>query len=120
VSVTLAQERCDRAEQINPDGRHEDRHERVPEPTMRRTLRPQNVTKLGGSSPEHSMGICNASPTRRTPPGGRCCHETVRASCTADALAVKPSPGFRDARDHLGRRWPWLALDANVDREYDL
>jgi hypothetical protein len=41
--------------QVNTDRRHDDRHEMVPQSTMRGRRRPENVTKLAGSGPQHSM-----------------------------------------------------------------
>jgi hypothetical protein len=53
--MVLEQKRCDRAEQVNTDGRHDDRHELVSQPTMRGRRPTENVTKLAGSRPQHSM-----------------------------------------------------------------
>jgi hypothetical protein len=54
LGVALEQERRDRAEQVNTDGHHDDRHEVIPQPTMRGRRRAENVSKLAGSGPQHS------------------------------------------------------------------
>jgi len=54
LGVALEQERRDRKQQVNTHGRHDDRHELIPQPTMRDRRRAQNVTKLAGSGPQHS------------------------------------------------------------------
>jgi hypothetical protein len=54
VGVALEQERRDRAEQINTDGHHDDRHEGVAQPTMRGCSRAENITKLARTDPTRS------------------------------------------------------------------
>jgi hypothetical protein len=52
--VALEQERRDRKQQVNTHGRHDDRHQLIPQPTMRDRRRAQNVTNLASSGPQHS------------------------------------------------------------------
>jgi hypothetical protein len=110
LGMALEKERRDRAEQVNTDSHQDDRHEVIPQPTMRGRRRTENVTKLAGSGPQHSKrhrsivagapDVCAAIAHRRhgsvDPPQLRDRPRADRA-WTRGPLA-KPRPGGRPPR----------------------